>query len=104
MFWYTFFPVTDFLTGLLPTATLELIRLASTPRAATSARHCPSITATSPSDFSNASRLGLMTALLSSAGATSSVGALRYSLNVQVRLLGQREKKRFSQVAIAAIG
>jgi hypothetical protein len=76
-----------------PTATLELIRLVSTPHAATSARHCPSITATSPSGFSNASRLGLTTVPPSSAGGTNSVGVnCDVFLNVQVCLSAQYER------------
>lgn len=62
------------------TAILELIRLVSTLHAGTSARHCLSITATFLSDFLKFSHPGSMTVLLSSAGATNSVGVLRMLL------------------------
>jgi len=57
-----------------PTVTLELIQLVSTLHVATSARHYPSSTATSPLGFLSTSRLVLTTAPPFSAGVMSSVG------------------------------
>jgi hypothetical protein len=56
---------------LLPILQIQLV---STLHAATSARHCPSITAMSLLGFLNASPLRLMAVPLSSAGVKSELG------------------------------
>jgi hypothetical protein len=91
-----------FLGNVVFTATLELIRLASTQPAAIFARRYPSSTATFRLGFSNAFRLGSMTARRSSAGATSLVNAITYFLTVAIA--NSTGKKHSLQVATAATG